>query len=314
MARYRKIDVRIWNDEQFAAFSDDGKLAFLFLLTHPNLTSLGAMRATRAGLAEELGWSLAKFSRAFAAILAADMAQYDARSAFLWLPNFLKYNQPESPNVVTGWGKALDLLPECAMRSACMASAHRYTQGLPEAFAKAFEQVFAKIRANQEQEQEQEPDPKPDPPKRDQLGDGGSGRAPVARLVSSSTSGQGSGPERMASMELVALWNSIRGASVDFTELQADSKRELKIALQTKSVSSWERIFRRASESDYLAGRLDFPAAGLFRVIDLADRIDEGQYDNRTAKPAESVSGMSTEEAYAAFSAGLAAADARRRR
>jgi hypothetical protein len=56
MSQYRKVDTRIWNDAQFCGLSDDGKLVFLLLLTHPNMTSLGAMRATLAGLAEEIGW------------------------------------------------------------------------------------------------------------------------------------------------------------------------------------------------------------------------------------------------------------------
>lgn len=46
MARYRKIDSRIWNDAKFRELSDNGKLVFLMLLTHPSMTSLGAMRAT----------------------------------------------------------------------------------------------------------------------------------------------------------------------------------------------------------------------------------------------------------------------------
>ena len=54
MGRYRKIDPRIWNDEAFRALSDRGKLVFLFILTHPHMTSLGAMRASTLGLAAEL--------------------------------------------------------------------------------------------------------------------------------------------------------------------------------------------------------------------------------------------------------------------
>ena len=48
--RYRKVALVIWQDEKFRAFTDDGKLAFLFLLTHPAMTSVGAMRATVAAI------------------------------------------------------------------------------------------------------------------------------------------------------------------------------------------------------------------------------------------------------------------------
>lgn len=141
--RFRKVDVRIWNDSAFMAFSDDAKLVFLFLLTHPNLTSLGAMRATRAGLAEELGWPLPKFSRALAAITRAGAAEHDPAAAFLWLPNFLRYNSPENRNVVIGWAKALDLLPECALRGRLLEHARRHceaseTPGVAGGFREAF--------------------------------------------------------------------------------------------------------------------------------------------------------------------------------
>jgi hypothetical protein len=66
MARYRKVSVQIWNDALFRTFTDDGKLAFLFVLTHPQMTSLGAMRATVAGLAAELGWKPQRLREAFA--------------------------------------------------------------------------------------------------------------------------------------------------------------------------------------------------------------------------------------------------------
>jgi hypothetical protein len=55
MARYRKIDPRIWNDAKFRALLDDAKFVFMLLLTHPHMTALGAMRATLAGSAAELG-------------------------------------------------------------------------------------------------------------------------------------------------------------------------------------------------------------------------------------------------------------------
>ena len=65
MAKYRKVDPRIWNDAKFRDLSDNGKLVFFFLLTHPNMTSLGAMRHTIPGLAAELGWDVEVFGKAF---------------------------------------------------------------------------------------------------------------------------------------------------------------------------------------------------------------------------------------------------------
>ena len=117
MARYRKIDSRVWNDAKFRSLSDNAKLVFVMLLTHPNMTALGAMRATVSGLAEELGWETEAFREAFQEASAKGMAEHDPKACFVALPNFLKYNGPESPNVVKAWASALDLLPECALKN-----------------------------------------------------------------------------------------------------------------------------------------------------------------------------------------------------
>ncbi|MGH8258108.1 MAG: hypothetical protein ACREUG_00285, partial [Steroidobacteraceae bacterium] len=113
MARYRKVDSRIWNDAKFRVLTNEGKLAFLFVLTHPHMTALGAMRASASGLAEEIGWSAKAFRQAFEEALSRGMARYDAQASFIWFPNFVRYNRPESPNVVRAWADAFDLLPEC---------------------------------------------------------------------------------------------------------------------------------------------------------------------------------------------------------
>jgi hypothetical protein len=104
--------------------------------------------------------------------------------------------------------------------------------------------------------------------------------------VSSSTTANGTGPEHVACVELVEVWNRIRTApAVAYAELQPASKRQIRVALQAKSLDAWERIFRRIAASDYLAGRGEVAAVSLFKALELGDRIDAGQYDNRVAKP-----------------------------
>ena len=79
--KYRKVDPRIWNDQKFSSLSDDGKLVFLFVLTHPHMTALGAMRTNTQGLSVELGWPHAKFSKAFREVLAKALLEYDAKAS-----------------------------------------------------------------------------------------------------------------------------------------------------------------------------------------------------------------------------------------
>lgn len=160
MSRYRKVDTRIWNDAKFSALNDQGKLAFFMLLTHPSMTALGAMRATPSGLAEELGWSAEAFREAFADILSKGMAEHDDRVHLIALPNFIRYNPPESPNVIRAWSGALDLLPECHLKNVVIQRAKAFAEGMSLGFAKAIPQAFAKTMPIQEQEQEPEQEPK----------------------------------------------------------------------------------------------------------------------------------------------------------
>jgi hypothetical protein len=157
MSRYRKIDPRIWNDAKFASLSDEGKLVFFMLLTHPSMTALGAMRATAEGLAAELGWRAEAFRKAFEEVCLKGMAEHDGAAHFVALPGFLKYNTPESPNVIRAWRGSVDLLPECSLKGVVLQRAYLWSQGMSEGFRKAFIEAFGHPIAYQEQEQEQEP-------------------------------------------------------------------------------------------------------------------------------------------------------------
>jgi hypothetical protein len=156
---YRKVDTRIWNDEKFCSLTDDGKLVFLMLLTHHNMTQLGAMKASVAGLAEELGWALNRFQKAFTPSVACGMVEHDPRACLIYLPNFIKYNKPESPNVVKAWVKASALLPECTLRSVVLETAKAFLEGLSEGYQQAFLEESLKAYpcplANQKQKQKQ---------------------------------------------------------------------------------------------------------------------------------------------------------------
>ena len=160
MSKYRKIDVRIWNDAKFRDLSHNAKLVFFFLLTHPNMTALGAMRSTLSGLAEELDFESEAFREAFREALDKGMVKHDRKACLIALPNFIKYNQPESPNVVKAWANSLDLLPECDLKNdviSLSANALKgYSKAFLEALPEAFLKTYPKSMPNQEQEQEQE--------------------------------------------------------------------------------------------------------------------------------------------------------------
>lgn len=140
MSHYRKIETRIWNDEKFSSLDNESKLSFLFTLTHPNMTSLGAMRGTIRGLAAELEVS----EEAFRKVFEKGLLKSDPRAKLIHAPNFLKYNKPESPNVVIAWGKAYDMLPECETKVQIYHYVKDILKALGKGYGEAFDKAFGK--------------------------------------------------------------------------------------------------------------------------------------------------------------------------
>lgn len=143
MSWYRKIDIRIHNDAKFMSLSERGKLLFLTILTHPGMTALGGMRATEAGLCEDMATGVNRISgcpaecgalcpalcpaeccerviedykKAFRLLLEKGLIRHDPMARCLIIPNFLKYNPPVNPSVVIAWNEAGDLIPECSLK------------------------------------------------------------------------------------------------------------------------------------------------------------------------------------------------------
>lgn len=140
LSHYRKIDTQIWNDKKVIELSNDAKLAFVFTLTHPNMTSLGAMRATIEGIASEINVSV----EALMEVLNKDMLKADQTAKLIYAPNFIKYNKPESPNVVRAWGKAYDMLPECQYKIEIYRTIKCVINQYGKGYMKAFMEVFPK--------------------------------------------------------------------------------------------------------------------------------------------------------------------------
>ena len=145
MARYRKIDPRIWNDAKFMRIGPMGQMLFLYVLTHPNMTMLGMLRSTKEAIAFERGWDLSAYNQVFDLALTLGLIEYDT-VGLIACPNFLKYNEPESITVVKSWGKIQDFLPECDLYFKYLKRAKEYCQKRGEAFENAFNEAFAEAK------------------------------------------------------------------------------------------------------------------------------------------------------------------------
>ena len=274
--KYRKIDPKIWNDERFNSLSDKAKLIFFFLLTHPHMTPVGAMRATTAGFAEELGWTVEAFREAFQEALSKAMVKHNPKAHYVSLPNFIKYNAPESPNVVTAWGKSMDDIPECREKDQLYHDLKALLKGYAKAFREAFDKAFAKptIKAmpNQEQEQEQEQDK-----------DLGVSKTPPSDLPLSASCPQEKIKtlyhEILPELPRVKVWDE---KNQGYLRARWRSDKEY------QSLDWWKEFFLRVKASDFLMGKTGKPfSPDLEWLVTKSnfDKILNGRYVNRNNNP-----------------------------
>lgn len=170
MARYRKIDVRMWNDRKFRELSDNAKLVFILLLTHPDTTQIGTIRTRVSNLADELGWQRDAMSHAIQEVTLNGMIDADEKAGLMVINNFLKYNAPSSPNAFKSWRELIDLMPECDLLDRHVASLKAFVDSLstgmrnaiPNDLMDAIKDAILRVNEQpsriQEQEQEQEQD------------------------------------------------------------------------------------------------------------------------------------------------------------
>ncbi|AMR80227.1 hypothetical protein A2G96_05720 [Cupriavidus nantongensis] len=255
-ARYRKIEVRMWGDEKFRALSPlqpSAQALWVFLLTGPHTGPIpGLFRAGRAALAEELDWPVEAFDEAFREVFREGMAKADWKAKVVWIPNALKCNKPESPNVVKSWASEWSQIPECALKREAFESLKANTCALSEAFGKAFAEAFGmasgkasgKACGNQEQEQEQEQE-------QDNSGD------PAGSPAGSKTASLQK--PACPHSEIVELYHEILPMCPsirDWTKArQTNLRARWNEEAKRQNLDYWQRFFTYIAESDFLTGR-----------------------------------------------------------
>jgi hypothetical protein len=248
MSRYRKIDTRMWGDVRFRELSSpspSGKYLWMFLLTGPQTSNIpGLFRAGEMALAEELGWSLEGFREAFAEPLSKGLVKADWNARVVWVPNAIKYNRPENPNVVKSWSSTWDEIPECALKIEAYERLKAFTEELGEGFAKAFVKGCGKGMANQEQEQEQ------DKTSSSELeGSSDQATAPTRKETANSTSREASRLAGLLKAEI--LRNSPNHKITQAQERRWNHTADLMLRLDHRTPEQIAEVIRWAQHDDF---------------------------------------------------------------
>jgi hypothetical protein len=121
MARYRKIDPRIWNDEKFMIFDPLEKLVWFALLTHPLMTPMGAgviylgvlddiLGNTREGSFRCQHPCTQHTAEPYLETFRERLLIYRDHGLII-VKNYLLYNCPDNPNQLLSWIGACEELP-----------------------------------------------------------------------------------------------------------------------------------------------------------------------------------------------------------
>lgn len=154
MAKFRKLDPRIWRDERFVTLSPEEKLVAVYCLT-AQVNRCGIFVFSPGMAAEELGMSPETFGKRFDRVVLALRWGWDYERRVIFFPHWWRYNTPENPNVFKGCLSDLSELPETPL----LAKFYGNTGDLAETFHSILTETLAKrlaVVSPQEQEQEQE--------------------------------------------------------------------------------------------------------------------------------------------------------------
>ncbi len=121
MRDYGKVYTTFWSSPTVTALTDDGKLLALYLMTCIHSTICGAFRLPDGYAAEDLGWPLARVSKALGDLVAAGFVRRCESTRWVWISKHIKWNPPENPNQIKSAAKAALAVPdECSWKAAFM--------------------------------------------------------------------------------------------------------------------------------------------------------------------------------------------------
>lgn len=154
MRDYGKVYTAFWTSEDSRAFSEDARTLALYLLTCQHGNMLGCFRLSNAYAADDLQWDSERVSKGFAELFEKGFAYRCERTYYVFIRQYLKWNQFENPNVGKAAEKLLDVLtPPDHVKSMLVAALREFSRFFPveklnqlESILEPFENPFETIR------------------------------------------------------------------------------------------------------------------------------------------------------------------------
>ena len=151
--RYYRISTRFWDDEKSRVWPRDVKLLALYLLTCRHRTLEGIFFLPLSYVREDLAWNSKKLSKMMAVLTANQFLRYDPETRVMLIRNALRYQAPESQNVVTGAIRRIRDLPKSPLLEEFLglAKLHCSRQGASEYACKFYDELERALGRSLEQ-------------------------------------------------------------------------------------------------------------------------------------------------------------------
>ena len=131
--RYFRVSIRFWDDEKSASWPDYVKLAAIYYMTckHRQLEGIYVLPIQYATV--DIGWSAKKVGRAIQVLENEGFLRFDTSCNLVLLRNSLKYQTPESENVIKGALRRIKDLPKSPLllEFLALAKIHCFRKGAP---------------------------------------------------------------------------------------------------------------------------------------------------------------------------------------
>lgn len=251
MRDYGKVQSTFWTSDDIRRLSDTARMLALYLLTGPHTNQIGCFRLPDGYVSEDLNWTIETVQKGFAELSENGFANRDEGSKWVFINNFLKWNEIENPNQGKSAIRLFDQVPNSSSVKVSLAKAlkgfeHRFKEDdlrVLEPFTKPFR--------NQEQEQEQDQEQIPNP-----VGlvvDSGADDSPVPPLPTAH------GKPDCPHQKIIALYHEILPASPairDWTPARSAHLRTRWTENETRQdLDWWRRFFGYIAKSEFLTGK-----------------------------------------------------------
>lgn len=144
--RYRKIYPHMWADAKVVSLSKpqpNAQTLWVHLLAGEQTEIIpGVCRIGEAAFAEQLGWSVEGLRKPFGELFRLGMVKVDWTARLVWVPNALRWNPPDNPNVVKSWREPWRHVPECELKHEIWQAFKIFLEPLGKGFAEGFAQGF----------------------------------------------------------------------------------------------------------------------------------------------------------------------------